>query len=144
MLLASAVLPLEPTVTRDRNRSAVFTKVAAGRACSAPPAGSGTVDSELGGPARLFGGSRHVFERLARRRHHRGRDGTLDERRVDQPNMTIGLALEQVANGEDGAAEVGQHDHALSAVGPGDRLAHRVPARTEGSAGAPPPTLALH
>jgi hypothetical protein len=32
MLLASATLPSRATVIRDRKRSAVFTKVAAGRA----------------------------------------------------------------------------------------------------------------
>src|SRR6267142_2351319 len=47
MLLAFATLPSRPTVSCDRNCSAILTKVAAGRAWSATPAGSATMDSKL-------------------------------------------------------------------------------------------------
>src|SRR5258707_6329878 len=126
MLLALATLPSSPTVTWDRKRSAVLTKVAAGRACSATPAGSATVDSKLACTARFLCGLRDVFERLAGRRHDRGRHGPLHKRGVHQPDVTVGFALEQVTDGEDGAAEVREHDDALAAVGSRDRLSHRV------------------
>src|SRR5439155_870834 len=47
MLFASASLPLTATVTRDRKRIAVLTKLAAGRACRATVAGKATWISEL-------------------------------------------------------------------------------------------------
>src|ERR1700682_1163423 len=87
MLFALATLPFEPTVSWDRNRSAVLTNVAAGRAWRATPAGSATVDSELAGTARILGGSGHVFERLAGGRHDGGRDGAFDEGSVHQPDV---------------------------------------------------------
>src|SRR5882672_8733887 len=126
MLLALATLPSRPTVSCDRNCSAILTKVAAGRAWSATPAGSATVDSKLACTAGFLCGPRHVFERLAGRRHDRGRHGPLDERRVHQADVPVGFALEQVTDGEDGAAEVRQHDHTLAAVGARDRLSHGV------------------
>src|ERR1700704_280806 len=126
MLLALATLPSSPTVTCDRNLNAVLTKVAAGRAWRATPAGSATVDSKLACTAGFLCGLRHVLERLSGRRHDSGRHGSLDKGSVHQPDVTVGFALEQVADGEDGAAEVGEHDHALAAVGPRDRLSHRV------------------
>src|SRR5712691_1613528 len=144
MLLASASFPSAPTVTRDRNRRAVFTKVAAGRACRATPGGRVTLDSELAGTAGVLGGLHHVLERLARRRHDRCRHRALDERSVDQANMAVHLAFEQVANGEDRAAEVGEHHHALATVSPCDRLSHRVPAGAERPARAPAGRLDLH
>src|SRR5712691_11889391 len=131
MLLASATFPSEPMVSRERNRSAVFTKVAAGRAWSATPAGRATVDSELAGTARFLGGFGHVLERLAGRRHDGRGHRALDEGSVHQSDVAVGLALEQVADGEDRAAEVGEHDHALAAVGPRDRLPHGVAIRPE-------------
>src|SRR5260370_5023030 len=118
MLLASATFPSAPTVTRDRNRRAVFTKVAAGRACRATPARSATVDSELAGTTGILGGFRHVLQRLARRRHDRRRNGPLDERTVDQAHLARGLAFKQAANGEYAAPEVGEPDHDLPAVPP--------------------------
>ena len=122
MLLASATLPLTPTVTRDRKRIAVLTKVAAGRACSATAWGRVTWTSELACTTSLLGRSRHVFESLSRRRNHRRRDGTLDKRRVDQPDMAVAAALfQEVADREDRAAEVREHDDALSGVSPVDR-----------------------
>src|SRR5260370_20874059 len=144
MLLASATFPSAPTVTRDRNRRAVFTKVAAGRACRATPAGSATVDSELAGATGILGGFRHVLQRLARRRHDRRRNGALDERSVDQAHMAVHPPFEQVTNCEDRAPEVGAHDHALAAVGARDRLSHRVPAGAEQHARAPARRLDLH
>lgn len=51
--------------------------------------------------------------------------------------MAVGLALEQVTDGEDRAAEVGEHDHALAAVGARDRLTHRVSAGAELAVWAP-------
>src|SRR5712691_4189586 len=130
MLLALASFPsalsLSPTVSCDRKRSAVLTKVAAGRAWRATPAGSATFDSKLACTAGFLCGLRHFFERLPGRRHDRGCHGTLDEWSVYQPDVAVGLALKQVTHGEDGAAEVGEHDHALAAVGAGDRLSDRV------------------
>src|SRR5260370_14605580 len=124
MLLASATFPSAPTVTRERNRRAVFTNVAAGRACTPTPAGSATTDSELAGTAGILGGFRHVLQRLARRRHDRRRHRPLDERSVDQAHLAVHLAFEQVANGEDRAAEVSEHNHAFATVSPCDRHPH--------------------
>src|ERR1700730_9410538 len=118
MLLASAILPSSPTVSRERKRKAVFTNVAAGRAWRATPGGSATVDSELTGTASILSRLGHILQGEARRRHDRGRHRALDEGSVDQPNVAIGLALEQVANREYGAAEIGEHHDALSAIGP--------------------------
>src|SRR6267142_4429507 len=126
MLLAFATLPSRPTVSCDRNCSAILTKVAAGRAWSATPAGSATVDSKLACTAGFLCGLRHVFERLAGRRHDRRRHGSLHKRGVHQPDVTVGFALEQVTDGENGAAEVGEHDHSLAAIGSRDRLSDRV------------------
>src|SRR4029077_10124946 len=100
ILLASPTLPSRPTVTREWNFNAVFTKVAAGRAWSATPAGSAT-DSELAGTAGFLGGAHDIVQRLARGRHHRRGDCAFDERSVGQAHMAIGLALEQVPDGED-------------------------------------------
>src|SRR6202011_4709220 len=137
MLLASATFPSVPTVTRARKRKAVFTNVAGGRACSAPPAGRTTVDSELAGTARFLCRPCHVLERLPRRRHDRRRHRPFDERGVDQAHVSVRLALEQVANCEDGAAEVGQHHDPLAGVGTGDRLSHRIAVRAERPVRAP-------
>src|SRR6266566_629366 len=130
MLLALATLPsvssFRPTVTCDRNRRAVLTKVAAGRAWRETPAGSATVDSKLACTAGFLCGLCHVFERLAGGRHDRGRHGSLNEWSVHQPDVAVGFALEQVTHRENGAAEVGEHDHALTAIGTGDGLSDRV------------------
>src|SRR5260370_8977460 len=124
MLLASATFPSAPTVTRERNRRAVFTNVAAGRACRATPAGRATVDSELAGTAGILGGFRHVLQRLARRRHDRRRYGSLDERSADQAHMSVHLAFEQVANSADRTAQLHRPTHALPTDSPCDRLPH--------------------
>src|SRR5437879_11920086 len=122
MLFASAILPLTPTVTRERNRIAVLTKFAAGRACSATAAGSAIVIS-LTGPrelaefsglklactASILSGPSHLVQVLAGRRHHRGRDCTLDDLRVDETHVAVAPPfLEQVAHGQHGAAQVGE------------------------------------
>src|SRR5258706_2298242 len=130
MVFALATFPsalsLSPTVSCDRKRRAVFTKVAAGRAWRATPSGSATFDSKLACTAGFLCGLRHVFERLSGRRHDRGGHGPLDKRSVHQTDVTVGLALKQVTHRQDGAAEVGQHDHALAGVGASDRLSDRV------------------
>jgi len=89
------------------------------------------VDSELADTAGILCRSRDILQRLACRRHDRRRHRTLYEWSVDQAYVTVGLALEQVADGEDRAAEVGEHNHALAAVGAGNRLAHRDAIRPE-------------
>src|SRR5204862_438993 len=107
MLLASATFPLTPTMTRDRKRKAVLTKVAAGRACRATLWGSVTSISELACTTRLFRCPRHVFEILSRRRHHGRRDRALDKRRVDEPDVAVAAApSKKVADCEDRAAHV--------------------------------------
>src|ERR1700682_99646 len=131
MLLASTTLLSEPTVSRERNRSAVFTNVAAGRAWRATPAGSATVVSELTGTTCFLSRLRDILERLPRRRHHSGRYRALDERSVHQPDVAAGLALEQVADRQDGAAEVGEDDDALAGVRASKRLTDGVSARPE-------------
>jgi hypothetical protein len=135
MLLASAILPSNPTVRRERKRKAVFTKVAAGRAWRATPGGSATVDSELAGTASLFCRPGHILERLACRRHDRGRHRAFDEGSVDKADVTVGFAFEEVADGEDGAAEVGEDHDALAAVGPRDRLPHSIAGSAQRSSG---------
>ena len=40
--------------------------------------------------------------------------------------MAVGFALEQVTDGKDGAAEVGEHDDPLAGIGSGDRLTNGV------------------
>ncbi len=58
--------------------------------------------------------------------------------------MAVQLAFEQVANGQDRAAEVGEHNNTLATVSPCDRLSHRVPAGAERPARAPARGLDLH
>src|SRR6202165_1008164 len=105
MLFASAIFPSMPTVTRDRKRNAVLTKLAAGRACRATFSGSATwtsPDSELACTARLLRGSRHLVEVLAGGGHDGRGDRPFDEWGVDEANVAVGPAvLEQVAHGQD-------------------------------------------
>src|SRR5256885_5547683 len=132
MLLASATLPFTPTVTRDRKRSAVLTNAAAGRACSATEWGRAISISELACTTGLFGCTRHVFEILSRGRHHCRRDRALDKRRIDEPDVAVAPALfQQVADGEDRTAQVGEHHHPLTGVGTCDRAAHGVVCRPQ-------------
>ena len=57
--------------------------------------------------------------------------------------MAVGLALEQVADGEDRAAEVGEHDDTLATVGPSDGLSHGISAGAERAARTPARRLDL-
>src|SRR5439155_3507237 len=108
-------LPSTPTVTRDRNRIAVLTKLAAGRACSATESGSATLSSELVCTACLFRRPRHIIEVLPGRRHHRRRDRPLDERSIDESDVAVATAVfQQVADREDRAAEIPQHYDSLA------------------------------
>jgi hypothetical protein len=50
--------------------------------------------------------------------------------------VAVGFALEQVADGEDRAAEVGEHHDSLAGIGSSDRLSHGVAARAQGTARA--------
>ena len=131
MLLAFATFPFEPTVTLDRKRKAVLTKVAAGRACNATPGGSVTVVSELAGTACFLRRTDHIVKRQAGRRHHRRRNSTLDEWSVDEPDVSVGLTFEHVAYGEHSAAKIRQNNYALAAVGAQNRLSHCVAVGTQ-------------
>src|SRR5256885_6925424 len=127
MLLASATFPFTPTMTRDRKRKAVLTKVAAGRACRATLWGSATSISELACTTRLFRCPRHVFEILSRRRHHGRRDRALDKRGVDEPDVAVAAALfKKGADGEGRAGPVCEHDACLARVRPPHCPPHRV------------------
>src|SRR3954466_2509482 len=104
---------------------AVRTKAAAGRACRSTPAGRATVVSELVGTTGLLGGADDVLEPDAAARRHRGGDGALDatgggdgaldDRGVGQPDVAVGAALEQRADGEDRGTEVAEHADAAAA-----------------------------
>src|SRR5437773_758710 len=142
MLLASATFPFTPTMTRDRKRKAVLTKVAAGRACRATVWGSATSILELACTTRLFRCPRHVFEILSRRRHHGRRDRALDKRRVDEPDVAVAAALfKKVADCEDRAAQVCEQDDALAGVGTLDGASHRVVRGAQGAIRATPGRL---
>jgi hypothetical protein len=58
--------------------------------------------------------------------------------------MAVGFALEEVADGEDRAAEVREDHDSLAAVGARDRLSHGVAARAKRTARAAPGGLDLH
>jgi hypothetical protein len=49
--------------------------------------------------------------------------------------VAVGFALKEVPDREDGAAEVGEDDHALATVGASDRLSDGVSARPQLSVG---------
>jgi len=116
MLLASASRPFAATMIFERNRIAVRTKSAAGRACSATPSGRVMVASELASITRILRSSSDLVERRPRRGHDRSRDRTLDERGVDEPEMTIAIPAEDFTDGEDRASEVAEQHDTLTLV----------------------------
>jgi hypothetical protein len=128
MLLALAVFPFDPTVSRDWKRSAVFTNAPAGRAWRATLSGSATLTSELASTARVLRRSGNVLERLAGRRHHCGGHSPLDEGGVDKAHVTVCVPFQQVANCEDRAAQVRKDDNTLAAIGPADGISHSISA----------------
>jgi DNA-binding IclR family transcriptional regulator len=89
--------------------------------------------SELAGTTRLFGRPCDILERLARCGHHGGGNRTLHERRVDQPDMPVGLAFEQMANCQHGAAQVSKDHDTLAAFRPADGAPHRIAAGSQGA-----------
>src|SRR5689334_4586873 len=104
--------------------TAVRTNCAAGRACSATPAGSVTVVSELVSTACLLCGVDDVLEAAAGGGHDGRRDGALDDRSVDQRGVVVRARVQDMADREDRAAEIAEDDNAVAAVGPADRVAH--------------------
>src|SRR5438067_5305935 len=120
MLFASATRSPAITVIRDWKVIAVRTKRLAGRACSATPSGNWTSTSEFAGATGFLRRVDHFVQRARRRRDHGGRDRAFDKGRVDQPHALAGavaLALEQVADGQDRAAEIAEDDHAVALLG---------------------------
>ena len=105
---------------------AVRTEGSAGRVCSATPSGIRTVVSELASATGLLRGLGDRLQRLAGRRGHGGGDGALHEGGVGQPDAPVDILLEHVADGEDRAAQVGQHHHAATGVGTPDGLLDAV------------------
>src|SRR6266550_1998157 len=138
MLFASATLPSTTTETFDLKRIAVLTNVAAGRAWSATAVGSATATSlrglELAGTTRLLRRPRHIVQVLPCRGHHRRGDGSLDKRGIDQPDVAVAATLfQEMADRENRAAEVGQHDHSLAAIRPGDGGSNDVAGGAQGA-----------
>src|ERR1700704_1021212 len=131
MLLASACRPLTATVTRERKPAAVFTNRPAGRACRDTSLGMSTPRSELAGTTYLLRRSEDFFERLAGRRDHCRRDRPFHERRVGQADAASVALVQDRADGQDGAAQVGQHDHASALLGPSYRALDQLPGRAE-------------
>src|SRR3954470_1792946 len=135
-LLASASRSPAAMTMRASKPIAARTNVAAGRAWRSTSAGSATRVSELAGIACLLGGADDVVDRGAHARGDRGGDGALHERRVGELDVAVGLALQQVTDGEDRGAEVAEDDDAVA--GParaGDRVAHAVLVRAQPTAG---------
>src|SRR4051794_30553359 len=93
---------------------------AAGRAWRSTSAGSVTTVSELVGTASLLGGVGDVLERRAGRGHDGRGHRAFDDRRVDEPGVAVGARLEHVADGQDRAADVAEHDDAGALVGLAD------------------------
>jgi hypothetical protein len=78
--------------------------------------------SELAGATGILGGLRDLVDGAADGRDDGGGDSALHEWSVDQPGVTVALALEHVADREDRAAEVAEHDHAVATIRAADRV----------------------
>jgi len=63
--------------------------------------------------------------------HHGGGHCAFDKWGIDKADMAIQLAFQQMSHSEDGAAQVGQHDNSLAAIGAPDGVANCVSARPE-------------
>src|SRR4030081_244617 len=125
MLFASAVLSSWVTVMRAVKRIAVLTNTPAGRACRSTPSGRTTATSELASTTRLLCCRNHLIGRAACRRHHRSSDRAFDERRISQPDMAIAVTmLEDVADREKRAAQIGDDDDPVPVLGPLDAGFH--------------------
>jgi hypothetical protein len=109
---------------------AVRTNSAAGRACRSTLPGSATrtsaiVVSELActtGPLRR---SRYLGQLTSGRRDDSRRDRSLNQRSIDQPSVPVTLPLEDVADRQDCASEITEHNHTITLIGPADRLSHQ-------------------
>src|SRR4051794_120469 len=143
-LFASASRPFDETVTRDSKPSAARTKSAAGRAWRSTPDGRSTSVSELVGTAGILGRLCDLVDACADRRHNCGGDRTLDERRVRKPDVPIAVALEHMADGEDRAAEVADHDDAVTGVRASDGVADAIVVGAEAAVGQPTGVLDRH
>src|SRR4051812_15535119 len=116
---------------------AVRTKWAAGRAWRSTPAGSATTASELGGTPGLLGGLHDVFDAEPGARRDRGGHGALDHGGIGEPHVPVGAPGQQPADGEDGRAEVAEHDDAgAAAARADDGVAHAVLVGAQPAAGA--------
>src|SRR5690606_34748719 len=66
------------------------------------------------------------FETGAGRGGDDGRDGPFDEGRVDDQHVGTGMVFQNGAGGQHGAAEIGQDDDTLAAVGAADGVEDAV------------------
>src|SRR4051794_16789491 len=143
-LFASASRPLDETVTRDLKPSAARTKSAAGRACRSTPDGSSTSVSELVGTAGILGCLGDLVDACADRRDNCRGDRALDEGRVRKPDVPIPVALEHMADGENRAAEVTDHDDTVAGVRAPDGVADAIVVGAEAAIGQPTGVLYCH
>src|SRR3954447_1140040 len=125
------------TVTSAAKPIAVRTKSAAGRAWRSTSGGSlTTVASELACATGFLRGSCDIVQRHVRGRGHGRRHRALHDRRVDEAHASVAVvALKNMADGEDRAAEVAEHHHARALIGRANRRANAVPVGPEAAAG---------
>src|SRR4051794_18082529 len=130
-LFASASRSPAATVSCELKPSAVRTKLAAGRACRSTSAGSATSVSELVCIAGILRRLDDGFDVGTYGGDYRRGDRAFHERRVGQADDAVAIALEYVANSQDRAAEVPDHDDSVTGVRAPDRVADATVIRSE-------------
>jgi hypothetical protein len=82
--------------------------------------------SELASITSVLSRLRNFGERRPRRGDHSGCHSALDKRRVHEPDVAVTIAVEHLADGEDGAAQVTQEQHTVTLIGTRDGGANQL------------------